>query len=152
MKHPRILVHSPLGGNQEAIDAEARGRDGAFSKNTQGGASLSPTRASKVLRKTIVRWRAHAMRTRPRCVAVIVGLTLQSLAFVHAVPQGWAQAGQPASELKRPAYQPVEDTDAYLLSRFRLSADLHVTPYFRMFVEGKSSFSLDRNLVGGRTT
>ncbi len=45
------------------------------------------------------------MRNRPRCVAVIVGLTLQSLAFVHAVPQGWAQAGQPATELKRPAYQ-----------------------------------------------
>ena len=151
------------------------------------------------------------MRNRPRCVAVIVGLTLQSLAFVHAVPQGWAQAGQPATELKRPAYQlrrfdedwsvlkgvdlkttddfwdrlkfipfnrdesvwlslggqvreraeyfrhylfgasKPEDTDAYLLSRFRLSADLHVTPYFRMFVEGKSSFSLDRDLVEGRT-
>src|SRR3989442_1357936 len=45
-----------------------------------------------------------------------------------------------------------KDTDAYLLSRFRLSADLHVTPYVRMFVEGKSSFSLDRDLVGGRTT
>ena len=152
------------------------------------------------------------MRTRPRCVALIVGLTLQSLAFVHAVPQGWAQADQPAKELKRPAYQlrrfdedwsvlkgvdlkatgdfwdllkfiPLnrdesvwlslggqvreraeyfrhylfgastpKDTDAYLLSRFRLSADLHVTPYVRMFVEGKSSFSLDRDLVGGRTT
>jgi hypothetical protein len=45
-----------------------------------------------------------------------------------------------------------EDTDAYLLSRVRLSADLHVTPYFRMFVEGKSAFALDRDLVGGRTT
>jgi len=44
-----------------------------------------------------------------------------------------------------------EDTDAYLLSRVRLSADLHVTPYFRMFVEGKSAFALDRDLVGGRT-
>ena len=43
-------------------------------------------------------------------------------------------------------------TDAYLLSRFRLSADLHVTPYFRMFVEGKSSMALDRDLQGGRTT
>ena len=152
------------------------------------------------------------MHTRPRRVAVIVGLTLQSLAVVHAVPPGWAQADQPANELKRPAYQlrrfdedwsvlkgvdltatddfwdrlkfiPLsrdesvwlslggqvreraeyfrhflfgdskpKDTDAYLLSRFRLSADLHVTPYFRMFVEGKSSFSLDRDLVGGRTT
>ena len=45
-----------------------------------------------------------------------------------------------------------EDTDAYLLSRFRLSGDLHVTPYFRMFVEGKSSMALDRDLQGGRTT
>ena len=45
-----------------------------------------------------------------------------------------------------------EETDAYLLSRVRLSADLHVTPYFRMFVEGKSAFALDRDLVGGRTT
>jgi len=45
-----------------------------------------------------------------------------------------------------------EDTDAYLASRFRLSADLHVTPYFRMFAEGKSAFVLDRDLQGGRTT
>jgi hypothetical protein len=44
-----------------------------------------------------------------------------------------------------------EDTDAYLLSRFRLSADLHVTPYFRMFAEGKSAFALDRELEGGTT-
>jgi hypothetical protein len=45
-----------------------------------------------------------------------------------------------------------EDTDAYLLSRFRLNADLHVTRYFRVFAEGKSSFVLDRDLEGGRTT
>ena len=45
-----------------------------------------------------------------------------------------------------------EDTDGYLLSRYRLSADLHVTRYFRMFVEGKSAFALDRDLQGGRTT
>src|SRR6266446_1694598 len=44
-----------------------------------------------------------------------------------------------------------KDTDAYLLSRFRLSADLHVTPYVRLFAEGKASFALDRSLVGGRT-
>src|SRR5437016_2818691 len=44
-----------------------------------------------------------------------------------------------------------EQSDAYLLSRFRLSADLHVTQYFRMFAEGKSAFALDRDLVGGRT-
>src|SRR6266849_1234476 len=36
-EHPHIRVDSPLGGNREAIGAEARGRDGAFSKNTQGG-------------------------------------------------------------------------------------------------------------------
>src|SRR3989454_1869507 len=45
-----------------------------------------------------------------------------------------------------------KQSDAYLLSRFRLSADLHVTPYFRMFAEGKSAFALDRELQGGRTT
>jgi hypothetical protein len=45
-----------------------------------------------------------------------------------------------------------EQSDGYLLSRFRLSADLHVTRYFRMFAEGKSSFALDRELAGGRTT
>src|SRR5438552_19175062 len=45
-----------------------------------------------------------------------------------------------------------EQSDAYLLSRYRLSADLHVTQYFRMFAEGKSAFALDRDLQGGRTT
>src|SRR5438105_9109709 len=45
-----------------------------------------------------------------------------------------------------------EDTDAYLASRYRLSADLHMTRYFRMFAEGKSAFVLDRDLQGGRTT
>lgn len=45
------------------------------------------------------------MHTRPKRLAVIAGLTLQSVAFVHAVPPGWAQADQPANELKRPAYQ-----------------------------------------------
>ena len=44
-----------------------------------------------------------------------------------------------------------KDSDGYLLSRYRLSADLHVTQYFRMFAEGKSAFALDRDLVGGRT-
>ena len=155
------------------------------------------------------------MRNRSGCGAVIVGMALQSLAFVYGVLPAWAQAPPPASELQRPALQigsagrfnedwsvlrgvdlsttddfwdrlkfiPLtkdgsvwltlggqareraeyfqhylfgsskpEDTDAYLLSRFRLSADLHVTPYFRMFVEGKSSMALDRDLQGGRTT
>ncbi|PYR25202.1 MAG: hypothetical protein DMF98_13015 [Acidobacteria bacterium] len=138
------------------------------------------------------------------------------LSFViQGVPLAWAQAGQPASDPKRPAYQigsagrfnedwsvlrgidvdktddfwdrlkfiPLssdqniwltlggqarergeyfrqylfgnsepKQSDGYLLSRYRLSADLHVTRYFRMFAEGRSSFALDRDLVGGRTT
>src|SRR2546425_532368 len=45
-----------------------------------------------------------------------------------------------------------KDSDGYLLSRFRLSADLHVTQYVRMFAEGRSAFALDRDLAGGRTT
>src|SRR2546425_6674667 len=45
-----------------------------------------------------------------------------------------------------------KQSDGYLLSRYRLSADLHVTRYFRMYAEGRSSFALDRDLVGGRTT
>jgi alginate export protein len=38
-----------------------------------------------------------------------------------------------------------EPSDVYLLSRYRLSADLHVTRYFRMFAEGKSALSTDRD-------
>jgi hypothetical protein len=45
-----------------------------------------------------------------------------------------------------------KQSDGYLLSRYRLIADLHVTRYFRMFAEGKSSLALDRELAGGRTT
>src|SRR6267143_1850393 len=45
-----------------------------------------------------------------------------------------------------------KQSDGYLLSRYRLTADLHVTRYFRMFAEGRSAFALDRELVGGRTT
>jgi hypothetical protein len=44
-----------------------------------------------------------------------------------------------------------EKSDGYLLSRFRLSADLHITQYFRMFAEGKSALSTDRELLGGRS-
>jgi hypothetical protein len=44
-----------------------------------------------------------------------------------------------------------EASDAYLLSRFRLSADLHVTNYVRAFVEGRSSWATDRDLTGGAT-
>src|SRR2546427_12166897 len=45
-----------------------------------------------------------------------------------------------------------KDSDGYLLSRFPLSADLHVSQYIRMFAEGRSAFALDRDLAGGRTT
>src|SRR5438132_6965302 len=145
-------------------------------------------------------------------VVMSVALLLPSL--VHGVPLAWAQAGQPPSELKRPAYQigsagrfnedwsvlrgvdldktddfwdrlkfiPLspdqnvwltiggqarergeyfrqflfgnsepKQSDGYLLSRYRLSGDLHVTRYFRMFAEGRSAFALDRDLQGGRT-
>ena len=44
-----------------------------------------------------------------------------------------------------------EQSDAYLLSRFRLSVDLHVSRYFRIFAEGKSSLSTDRDLQGGNS-
>ncbi len=42
-------------------------------------------------------------------------------------------------------------SDGYLLSRFRLSVDLHITQYFRVFAEAKSSLSTDRELLGGRS-
>jgi hypothetical protein len=45
-----------------------------------------------------------------------------------------------------------KQSDGYLLTRLRLLADLHVTRYFRMYAEGKSSFARDRELQGGRTT
>ena len=45
-----------------------------------------------------------------------------------------------------------KDSDGYLLSRYRLLADLHVGRYFRVFAEGRSGFALDRELAGGRTT
>ena len=44
-----------------------------------------------------------------------------------------------------------KQSDGYLLSRFRLLADLHVTRYVRMFAEGRTAFALDRELQGGRT-
>jgi hypothetical protein len=40
-------------------------------------------------------------------------------------------------------------SDAYLLSRIRLSADLHASRYFRVFAEGKSSLATRRDLSGG---
>jgi hypothetical protein len=44
--------------------------------------------------------------------------------------------------------QPAQ-SDAYLLSRIRLSADLHVSRYFRVFAEAKSSLATRRDLSGG---
>jgi hypothetical protein len=49
------------------------------------------------------------------------------------------------------ASQP-KQSGGYLLSRYRLSGDLHVTRYVRLFAEGTSAFALDRELTGGRTT
>jgi hypothetical protein len=43
-----------------------------------------------------------------------------------------------------------DSNDAYLLSRLRFHADLHISPYFRMFAEGKSALATDRDLPGGR--
>ncbi len=45
-----------------------------------------------------------------------------------------------------------KQSDTYLLSRIRLSADLHVSPYFRIFAEGKSSLASSRDLLGGNST
>src|SRR5215813_9356210 len=46
-----------------------------------------------------------------------------------------------------------KQSDAYLLSRLRLSADLHVTPYFRLYVEGKSALvPANRDLQGKNST
>jgi alginate export protein len=43
-------------------------------------------------------------------------------------------------------------SDGYLLSRFRLNADLHVTPYFRIYTEGKVALATDRELQGRNST
>jgi Alginate export len=45
-----------------------------------------------------------------------------------------------------------ERTDVFLASRFRLSTDLHITPYFRFFAEGKSALlPFNRDLQGRNT-
>jgi hypothetical protein len=46
------------------------------------------------------------------------------------------------------ASQP-EASDAYLLSRIRVSADFHASRYFRVFAEAKSSLATRRDLTGG---
>jgi hypothetical protein len=43
-----------------------------------------------------------------------------------------------------------DSNDAYLLSRLRFYADLHATPYLRIYAEGKSALATDRDLPGGR--
>ncbi len=141
----------------------------------------------------------------------VIGLSFLVLCFVSGVIPAWAADDQPATAIKRPAYQilrydedwsmlkgvdlsrtgdfwdrlkfiPItrdqdiwmsvggqvrerfeyygqyffgsstpERSDGYLLSRFRLSTDIHVTKYFRVFLEGKSSLATDRELTGGRS-
>ncbi len=46
---------------------------------------------------------------------------------------------------------PGNQDDFFLLTRFLYHADIHATEYLRGFVEGKSAFSTDRRLLGGRT-
>lgn len=43
-----------------------------------------------------------------------------------------------------------DDSDLFLLSRFLYHIDLHLGEYLRFFAQGKSAFSTDRDLVGGR--
>jgi len=42
-----------------------------------------------------------------------------------------------------------EEDDVYFLSRIRLHADLHLTPYVRLFAEFKSALATNRELSGG---
>ena len=42
--------------------------------------------------------------------------------------------------------------DTFLLTRVRAHADVHVGPHLRVFVEGQSALSTDRDLPGGRRT
>jgi hypothetical protein len=45
-----------------------------------------------------------------------------------------------------------KQSDVYLLSRIRWSGDLHVTPYFRLYAEGKSALvPVNRELQGGNS-
>jgi len=45
-----------------------------------------------------------------------------------------------------------KQSDVYLLSRLRWSGDLHVTPYFRFYAEGKSALvPVNRELQGGNS-
>jgi hypothetical protein len=45
---------------------------------------------------------------------------------------------------------PGNDDDTYLLTRLLYHGDLHIGEIIRVFVQGKSSFSTDRDLPGGR--
>lgn len=48
-------------------------------------------------------------------------------------------------------FDPTED-DTFLLSRFLFHGDVHVGEHLRIFAQGKSAFSTDRDLVGGQRT
>lgn len=43
-----------------------------------------------------------------------------------------------------------EHDDAFLLTRLLFHADLHLTPYLRVFAQGKAAFATNRNLPGGK--
>jgi hypothetical protein len=45
-----------------------------------------------------------------------------------------------------------DDHDTYLLSRFLFHGDLHIGEHIRLFAEGKSALSFERDLVDGRRT
>ncbi len=172
-----------------------------------------------VKRVTTRRCGSGQRRCRRQCVAMIMGLALQSLCVVYGAQPAAAQVEKAAGEVKRPAYQigsagqsslrfnedwsvlkgvdlsktddfwdrlkyiPLtpdqsvwltiggqvrervehfdefhfgasapERSDTYLLSRLRLNTDLHVTPYFRLYAEGRSALSVDRDLAGGNST
>lgn len=47
---------------------------------------------------------------------------------------------------------PADDSDTFLLWRMRLHGDVHLCENARVFVEGKSALSTDRDLPGGKRT
>ena len=49
-----------------------------------------------------------------------------------------------------PAPATAEASDAFVLTRALMSADLHAGSHLRLFAQGKSSFSTTRDLAGGR--
>ncbi len=45
-----------------------------------------------------------------------------------------------------------DDDDIFLLNRLLIHADLHIGPHVRVFAQGKSALSTDRDLTGGKRT